>query len=276
LPVTVESLPLAGRTVAIPETRELDVFVRMLEERGATAIRCPLVAIHDAPDAAPIETWLRRFNDGGCDDLILLTGEGLRRLVGFSRRAGMEAAFVARLKAVRKITRGPKPARALRELGLSADLPADAPTTDGVIAALSSQDLTRRRVGVQLYPDNAHEKLLGFLAAVGATVDPVLPYVYASASDDRRVVDLIERLAAGEVDVIAFTSAPQVRRLIAVAEAGGIAATLREGLARTRVASIGPVVSGELEKLQVRVDIAPKDRYFMKPLVTAIIEAFAV
>jgi uroporphyrinogen-III synthase len=144
-----------------------------------------------------------------------------------------------------------------------------------VIATLSLEDLTRRRVGVQLYPDNAHEKLLGFLAGAGAVADPVLPYVYASATDDRRVAELIESLAVGAVDVIAFTSAPQVRRLIAVAEAGGMAARLREGLARTRVAAIGPVVIGELEKCGVRVDIAPKDRFFMKPLVTAVIAAFS-
>jgi len=40
--------PLAGRTVAVPETRELEVFAAMLERRGASVVRCPLVAIHDA------------------------------------------------------------------------------------------------------------------------------------------------------------------------------------------------------------------------------------
>lgn len=266
---------LSGRTVAVPETRELDVFARLLEERGASTIRCPLVAIRDAPDAAPIEAWLERFNHGGSDDLILLTGEGLRRLAGFARRAGIEQPFVQRLGTVRKISRGPKPVRALRELGLNADLPAETPTTEGVIAALSSLDLSGHRVGVQLYPDSAHAKLLGFLADAGATVDSVLPYVYASATDDRRVVELIERLAAGTVDIIAFTSGPQVRRLISVADTGCLMAKLRDGLARTQVAAIGPVVASELAKFGARVDIAPKDRFFMKPLINAMIEALS-
>jgi len=272
--LTDAALPLAGRTVAIPETRELDIFARMLEERGAVTVRCPLVAIQDAPDAAPIEAWLGRFNSGGCDDLILLTGEGLRRLVGFARRAGIEPAFVARLATVRKITRGPKPARALRELGLQADLPAAIPTTEGVLAAMAALNLQGRRIGVQCYPDNAHTKLLGFIAAAGAIADPVLPYVYGSAADDRRVVELIARLAGGGVDAIAFTSAPQVRRLIAVAEAAGKIAMLREGLTRTRIAAIGPVVAAELERFGVRVEIMPRDSYFMKPLVNAMSEAF--
>ena len=45
----------------VPETRELALFIGMLEERGATCLPCPLVAIHDAPDPAPVEAWLRRF-----------------------------------------------------------------------------------------------------------------------------------------------------------------------------------------------------------------------
>lgn len=265
--------PLAGRVVAIPETRELDLFARMVEERGATALRCPLVAIRDAPDKAPIEAWLARFNDGGCDDLILLTGEGLRRLAGFARRAGIEREFVARLGAVRTIARGPKPAAALRELGLRVTLPAEVPTTDGVIAALMTLDLKGRQVGVQLYPDSTHARLLGYIAAAGATADPVTPYIYASAAEDRRVEELIGRLADGAVDIIAFTSGPQVRRLFAVAETAGLTARLRDGLARTRVAAIGPVVTAALEQAGIAVTIAPRERYFLKPLVNAIVEA---
>ncbi|MEE8290886.1 MAG: uroporphyrinogen-III synthase, partial [Candidatus Tectomicrobia bacterium] len=53
--------PLANRTVAIPETRQLDLLAEMLEQRGAVVIRCPLVAILDAPDPEPIEAWLKVF-----------------------------------------------------------------------------------------------------------------------------------------------------------------------------------------------------------------------
>lgn len=273
MPADAAALPLAGRVVAVPETRELDVLAHLLEERGAVAIRCPLVAIRDAPDGASVEAWLRRFN-GGCDDLVLLTGEGLRRLVRFARGAGLEAVFLARLATVRTITRGPKPARALRELGLAAALPAAEPTSGGVIAVLSQLDLRGHRVGVQLYPDGAHDRLLSVIAESGGTADPVLPYAYASAADDGKVVDLIERIAAGAVDVVAFTSAAQVRRLFAVAEARGLSSSLQQGLGRSRVAAIGPVVAAALVERGVRVDITPAERFFMKPLVTAIAAAF--
>ena len=208
--------PLAGRRIALPETRELDRLARMFEEQGAETLRCPLVAIRDAPDPAPVRDWLMRLP---FDDLVLFTGEGLRRLHGFAQRFDLEAGLSRRrCGAARKITRGPKPERALRELGLKSDLRAEEPTTDGLIATLSAIDLRGRRVGVQLYPGNPNTRFIDFLRQAGAEPDPVVPYVYASAADDEKVVELIDRMADGAVDVIAFTSSPQVARLFEVAE----------------------------------------------------------
>jgi uroporphyrinogen-III synthase len=61
---------------------------------------------------------------------------------------------MAMLAKVRKITRGPKPVRRLRSLGLQPDLAAEPPTTAGIIAALSGENLAGRRIAIQLYPDN--------------------------------------------------------------------------------------------------------------------------
>src|SRR5215831_20102944 len=110
--MSLEIASLQGRIIAVPETRELDIFTGLLERRGATVIRCPLVAIHDAPDPQPVIQWIERVIVGECDDLILLTGEGLRRLLSCIERnaVSLRADFVARLAQVRKITRGPKPA----------------------------------------------------------------------------------------------------------------------------------------------------------------------
>ena len=63
------------------------------------------------------------FLKGTCNDLVLMTGEGLRRLLGFARRLDLEPAFRVALAETRKITRGPKPVRALREIGLATDVP---------------------------------------------------------------------------------------------------------------------------------------------------------
>ena len=266
---------LDGKRIVVPETRELDLLTRMIEAEGGEAIRCPLVAIVDAPDPAPVIAWLRRFQETPCDDLILLTGEGLRRLHGVARGAGMEGGFLRALAASRKVTRGPKPAKALRELGLEPDLRAPDPTTDGVIAALTQDDLRGRRVGVQLYPDTPDNRLVDFLAGAGATPDAVLPYAYAAKAEASRVIEIIELMAGGGVDVIAFTSSPQVRRLFEVAKTAGSEARLGTALACTKIAAVGPVVAAELRGRGMSVAIEARDAYFMKPLVRAIAAAVA-
>jgi len=267
---------LRGRRIVVSETRELGQLLRMLEERGAETVACPMIAIRDAPDTAAVEAWLRRFAKGTCDDLVLMTGEGLRRLLGFARRIDLESAFIDALRVARKITRGPKPVRALREIGLASDVPTDKPTTEGIIAALERHDLTRRRIGVQLHPGDANERLLKFLKSAGAEADPVLPYVYASEADDARVIAVIAELASGQVDAIAFTSAPQVRRLRDVARASGREAELLQGLERTVVAAVGPIVAAELDTMGVQVNVTPRDNtFFMKPLVRELAAALA-
>jgi uroporphyrinogen-III synthase len=263
---------LARRTIAVPETRELDVFAAMLERRGATVLRCPLVAILDAPDPAPVLEWIRAFTEGACDDLILLTGEGLRRLLACvdANEPRLRDLFVAQLARVRKITRGPKPARALRELGLKPDIAAETPTTAGVIDVLRTQQLAGRNVGVQLYGTEPNPALIDFLQGAGARVRTVAPYIYATKADDAAVIALLDRMTRGEVDAIAFTSTAQVDRLFAVAPATEVQAAL----ARTRVAAIGPVVAAALTQRAVLVASMPQDSFFMKPLTSALEAAF--
>ena len=86
---------LTGLTVMVPESRELDLFAGMLEGEGARTVRCPLVTILDVADPAPVEAWLGRLIAGAFDDLILLTGEGFRRLMVVAERAGIKPEVVA-------------------------------------------------------------------------------------------------------------------------------------------------------------------------------------
>lgn len=260
------SRPLEGRSIALAEGRQLEELAQMLEKEGATILRCPMVSILDAPDPAPIVAWLRDLIAGRFGYIILLTGEGLRRLLGVAERAGLRDAAVAALGRTRLVTRGPKPVRALKEVGLAPTKIAEAPTTQGVIAALRTEPLQGQTVGVQLY-DVANPPLTQFLESSGAQPVAVLPYVYAPATDAKRVVDLINRLDRGEVHVLVFTSSPQVDRLYEVASEHGLEPVLARGLTRTRVAAVGPVVAENLRLRKAPVAICPEQGFVMKNLV---------
>jgi uroporphyrinogen-III synthase len=260
---------LEGLSILVPESRELDLFGAMLEGEGASVLRCPLVQILDLEDRAQADAWIDRLITEPFDDLVLLTGEGLRRLLalcGLRRER-----FIAALGKVRTVTRGPKPARALREIGLSPSLAAPVPTSLGVLDSLAAEDLRGRRMGVQLYPGDGTALLMDSLCQRGVTLFPVTPYRYASQADTVQVVDVIRALASGAIGMIAFTATPQIERLFAVARERGLETELATGLKRTPIAAIGPVVEQTLAAHGLASAIQPQSSFHLKPLVRAII-----
>jgi uroporphyrinogen-III synthase len=259
---------LAGLKILVPESRELDLFAAMLEAEGAKALRCPLVQILDLEDRADAVAWIDRCIAGDFDDLILLTGEGLRRLLPLS--GARHDALVTALGRLRTITRGPKPARALREIGLSPGLAAGVPTSAGILQALAQEDLAGRRIGVQLYPGDGAQHMVESLRARGALVSAVTPYRYASEAETGQVSDAIRALASGEIGMIAFTATPQVERLVKVAQECGLSQELSHGLAHTPIASIGPIVDEKLRLHGFIPTVRPQSSFHLKPLVRAI------
>jgi uroporphyrinogen-III synthase len=258
--------PLAGRTIALAEGRQLEELARLLEDEGAVALRYPLVNILDAPDPAPVLEWIRDLIAGRFWFVVLMTGEAVRRMLTLAEHEGLRDDFVAALGRTPTLTRGPKPARALKEIGLAPTKTALQPTTDGVIATLRSEPLAGRLIGYTLsgVPNAALED---YLTEAGATPRAVLPYIYAAASSTERVRELLGRMADGGVDVLIFTSSPQVDRLFEAAKELGAEGLLDTGLKRVRIAAVGPVVAETLEAKGCRAQICPEQGWVMKNLV---------
>ena len=261
----------SGRCIALPESRQLDVLAALFERRGANVRRCPLVSIHDTPDQHAVHIWLKTFiEDPEIRDLVLLTGEGARRLIEASERFGISHAFIEKLKRIRLIARGPKPGRTLKAWDIHPEIQAKIPTSQGVIETLQEMDDLGPRVGVVLYGTEPNRPLIQAITELGRQSVAVAPYIYASESEAAAVVDLIRDMALGKIDALTFTSQPQFKRLQAVAEKYGKQNELEAGLELTHIAAIGPVMADYLREQGIRVDVMPEERYFMKPLVDAL------
>lgn len=261
-----------GKRIALPETRQLDVLASLLERRGADVVRCPLISMHDTPDQDSVQRWIEHLlEEQDLRDLIILTGEGIARLDQAAERFGLGEAFRQRLAELRLIVRGPKPGRVLKQWGLSAAVVAEQPTSSGVIASLQKLSDLSPEVGVVLYGSEPNLPLISAIEALGCAPIPVSPYIYASESETTSVLALIDDLILGRIDAIAFTSQPQIDRLLKVARTHGREDELRQALAsQSVVAAIGPVMAGRLRELDIQVDVMPEGRYFMKPLVDAL------
>jgi uroporphyrinogen-III synthase len=256
--------PLEGRRIALAEGRQLEELVRLLEAEGAEAVRCPLLAILDAPHSEPVLAWLDALPSFHL--VILMTGEAVRRLLGFADRHGRREAYVQALRSVPTLTRGPKPVKALKELGLTPTRVAATPTTEGVMQTLHNDELAGKTVGYTLYASD-NPTLESFLRSRGAIPQPVLSYIYAPASDEQRVLRLIDELASGQLDALVITSSPQTERLFEVAQKYDRVPQLLAGLQRVQVAAVGPVAAAGLQAHGVRVDVCPEQGFVMKNLV---------
>ncbi len=266
-------MSLAGKKIALAEGRQLEELVTLLNKENATSVRCPLLSILDSPDTDAVSGWLNELRAGAFSWLILLTGEGLRRLIAFSDREGLREPTIEALSKLQTLTRGPKPVQALKEIGLKPTLVASAPTTQGVIDSLQKHDLKGQTIGVQLYTES-NPPLQEYLTNAGINAKYVSPYIYAPASDADKVVDLIHQLASGQIDVLVFTSSPQIDRLWEVTNEKGLQSVLAEGISKVKVASVGPVVSENLRSKRVSIAIQPEQGFQMKNLVVHIRRAF--
>jgi uroporphyrinogen-III synthase len=104
----------------------------------------------------------------------------------------------------------------------------------------------------------------------GAEVFPVTPYRYITQTESDKVAQAIRDLAAGRIGMIAFTSSPQIERLFAVAREFGLMLELTQGLARTPIAAIGPVMESALAAHGLSSAIHPVSSFHLKPMINAI------
>ena len=72
----------------------------------------------------------------------------------------------------------------------------------------------------------------------------------------------------------AFTSSPQIDRLFAVAQESGLMPELTQGLAKTQIAAIGPVMEQALAAHGLSSAIHPATSFHLKPMINAIVEAW--
>jgi len=252
------ALPLKNVTIGILEHRYTKEFSSLLERFGAQVHACPLLEEKPLENREELENFVRQTAARKLDFMIFLTGVGARFLISAAESIGLKMEFLEALNKMTIVVRGPKPVAALRQFGIRVDITPDNPTTEGVIEALQARDLNGLRIGVQLY-GTQNPQLVSALEAKGANVIPVQVYAYGAAADSSSVNALIAKVLNGEIQVMAFTSAPQVRMLFEFARQLGnseaLAAKLKDSIV---IASIGEVTSRALEEQNLTPKIVPR------------------
>ena len=113
-----------------------------------------------------------------------------------------------------------------------------------------------RNIAVQEYGRSSPELLEG-LRARGAQVTTVPVYQWDLPEDTGPLREAVRRLAAGQFDVVLFTTSVQVSHLLRIAAEEGIEDQVRAALHRMVVASVGPSTSETLREHNLPVDFEP-------------------
>jgi len=266
---------LRGKTIAITEARRASELARLITKLGGVPYSAPAVREIPRRDQRPALEVLDSICRGQVPVIIFLTGVGARAFLGLAGAAEKREALLKALRGMLVAARGPKPIAVLREAGVRIDLVPTEPTSDGLLRALAEHDLRGKVTAVQLYGEE-NPFLVEGLRARGATVLEIPLYEWGLPEDQEPLVRLIQDLAGGRIDVVAFTSSPQIKHLFAVAER----LSLREQLVgalrdRVTVAVVGPVCEATLAEHGISPRIQP-DRGTMGALVHAIADYLAL
>jgi uroporphyrinogen-III synthase len=251
------SMPFAGLRVLTLESRKAkDMEALILREEGIP-ILAPSVQERALEDDNTGVQFVEQLDAGAYDMVILMTGVGL----AFLRDVVVAHMPVERLAAALRratiVARGPKPIVVLRQMGLQPDVAIGEPNTwKEIVSAVAERP--ERRIAVQEY-GRPNLEMNSALEHLGASVTAVALYRWELPADLEPLRSATRMLAAGECDVVLFTSSIQLDHLLDVSADLGISDAVQEALrSKVVVASIGPVMSAALEAKGVAVDIAPR------------------
>ena len=248
-----------GLRVVAFESRMAAEVATMIERRGGVAIVAPAMREVPLEDNHAALDFADRLLAGEFDAVIFMTGVGTRALFAAMETRHQRPALVQALTAITTVARGPKPIRAMRDLGFEPSVVVPEPNTwREVLSALTSRvELKGKRVAVQEYGVSNHELTAG-LEARGASVTIVPVYRWTLPADRAPLRAALNAIAAGKADVAIFTSSNQVTNVIQLADAEGIGDKVKRGFERMAIGSIGPVCSEQIRAYGLNVDFEPE------------------
>jgi uroporphyrinogen-III synthase len=187
-----------------------------------------------------------------------MTGVGLEVLIGVLKTSHPLESITDALKQITLITRGPKPAAVLKELGLKPTFTVPEPNTwrDLLQTLDANCPVLGLRVALLEY-GATNAELMEELRERGATISRVPVYRWALPEDLDRLREALGNIVAGQVDALLITNAVQVDHVMQVLTKDGRVEPFKQAVRRMVVASVGPTASERLRHYGWPADIEP-------------------
>jgi uroporphyrinogen decarboxylase len=248
-----------GLRVAAFESRKADEISRMIARFGGQPHVSPSMREVPLDENPAAIDFAHKLITGQIDCVIFLTGVGFRHLLTAVEKHVERQRFLDALADIVTIARGPKPVAAMKEVGLAPTHRVPEPNTwrDLLTTIDQHAPVANQSVGLQEY-GITNRSLIAGLEARGARVVSIHVYNWELPEDTEPLEQNVRALAAGELDVVMFTSAHQVVNVLRMAERLGVTQQVCDRLRTTVVASIGPTTSEMLRDHDLPVDLEPE------------------
>jgi len=248
-------MAFSGKRVLALESRRAAEMAELIRRQGGIPFVAPSMREIPVANNVAAFAFAASLLQGAFDMMILLTGVGTRQLQRLVATRYPADALAEALRHLTVVARGPKPAAALRELGVAPALIAGEPNTWREVLAVT-EGRPERRVAIQEY-GRSNPELEEGLRARGAEVTTVRVYQWDLPEDPGPLREAARRLAAAEFDIVLFTTAVQIAHLARVAAEQGIESAAIDGLRKAMVCSIGPTTTEALEEFGVSPALEP-------------------
>ena len=255
-----ERRPLFGKRVLMTRAKEqAHELAAQLAGYGAEPVEGPTISIVPPLDWTPVDHAISTIDTYNW--LIFTSVNGVDRFMTRLWAKGLDARCLARR---RLCCIGSRTAQELERFGVRADLVPTEYQAEGLLAALSQQEIRTSRI---LIPraEVARELLPDELRANGAHVDVV--HVYRTETPDMNAADWWQELRDHRLDVVTFTSSSTVRNFVAML--GGMEA-VGPLLRSVTIACIGPITAKTAEEFGLTVSIMPSEN-----TIPALVDAIA-
>ena len=249
---------LQGLRVVCFESRRAKEMAELIRRYDGEPIVAPSMREVPLSENRAALDLLPQIEAGRFDLLILMTGVGTKVLHEVLLTQFAPERILTALNRLQLVARGPKPAGALKKLGLQAALAVPEPNTwREILSTLDAAvDLRGKRIAIQEY-GIANPELVKALEQRGALVTSIPIYRWALPEDLAPLRGVIEKIIGGGADVALFTNGAQVDHLLQVAGLDNRADALRQGFKKIVIGSVGPVCTEVLRQFGIEPDIEP-------------------
>ncbi|HKY63171.1 MAG TPA: uroporphyrinogen decarboxylase [bacterium] len=243
----------AGLRVLSLESRMAEPMRKLVERAGGLAFSAPSMREVPLEDNEDAFRFFEELEAGKFDLLILMTGVGLKALLAILDSRWPKERVLAGLAKAKVVVRGPKPLSVCRINKIPVAVTVPEPNTWHEILTILQEEsmIAGQRIAVVEY-GVSNQTFLEELKARGAQLRTLQVYRWGLPEDLAPLKAGLDKILAGEIDVLLFTNMAQVYHLLQIAAEKEL--PLRRALHRVALGSIGPTTSEALSETQLFAD----------------------